>query len=76
MTLREAGERVARAGGVVQEADGRLLVSLPGSARSAWSSALEAARRLYLCEPIVLERLKSGKPLPDKAVLPSGKLEP
>jgi hypothetical protein len=75
LTLRAAAEQVEREGGTVKVERGALVISLP-PARFGMSRALSAARRLYLAEEIVLEHLKARRALPDRAVLPSGKLAP
>lgn len=84
MTLRKAGEAVERAGGVIQLKGSRLLVSLPPGAlltMGAPSAAAKAAARLYLAEAAILAAAGkrsdiAASKLPNKHVLPSGKLEP
>ena len=58
LTLRAAGEAVSTAGGKVEVLDGRLVVSLPPSARLTLglpSRAAKAVSRLYLAEAAVIE---------------------
>jgi hypothetical protein len=84
LTLREAGEAVRTAGGTIRVHDSRLLVALAPSALRTLgqpSVALKAARRLYVAEGEVVACAKRGgeidvRKLPDKAILPSGSLEP
>jgi hypothetical protein len=85
LTLRQAAETVRKAGGTIRLQDSRLVVGLAPSALLAQgqpSAAAKAARRLYLAEEAVVAaagkrggEIDVGK-LPDKAVLPSGGLEP
>lgn len=75
LTLRAAAEQVEREGGTVKVEGGALVISLPPP-RFGVAGPLSAARRLYLAEEIVLEHLNARRPLPDRAVLPSGKLAP
>jgi hypothetical protein len=74
-TLREASERVERAGGKVEVKGGRLIVSLPPG-RGGLGSALPAARRLYAAEAEVVKALQAKAELPDRHVLPTGALAP
>jgi hypothetical protein len=84
LTLRQAAEAVVNAGGVIRVQDSRLVVSLAPSALltiGQKSLAARAAARLYLAEAeVVAAAGRRGeidvRKLPDKAILPSGKLEP
>jgi hypothetical protein len=84
LTLRQAGEVVRDAGGTIRVEDSRLVVALPPSSLFVMgqpSQAVKAAERLYRAEADVVAAAKRGgeidvRKLPDKAVLPSGKLEP
>jgi hypothetical protein len=84
LTLRQAGETVRNAGGTIRLQDSRLVVALAPSAllsQGRPSAAAKAAERLYLAEAEVVAAAKRGgeidvRKLPDKAILPSGKLEP
>jgi hypothetical protein len=84
LTLRQAGEAVREAGGTIRVRDSRLVVGLPRSALLTLglpSAAAKAARRLYLAEDAVVAaagrrgEIDVGK-LPDKPILPSGRLAP
>jgi hypothetical protein len=74
-TLAEAGQRVEQAGGNLEVAKGRLVISLPPTAATD-PSAVSALRQLYLAETEVVTCLKAKRPLPDKEILPSGALAP
>jgi hypothetical protein len=84
LTLRQAAEAVVTAGGTIRVEDGRVVVALAPSALLTLgqaSRALKAARRLYVAEAEVVACTKRGgeidvRKLPDKAILPSGSLEP
>jgi hypothetical protein len=84
LTLRQAGEAVWSAGGTIRVKDSGLVVGLAPSALLTLgqvSVAAKAARRLYLAEDAVLAAAgRRGEidvsRLPDKAILPSGRLAP
>jgi hypothetical protein len=84
LTLRRAAEVVVEAGGTIRVRDGALVVGLAPSAVLTLgqpSAALRASRRLYLAEEAVVAAAgKRGEidpaKLPDRAILPSGKLAP
>jgi hypothetical protein len=84
LTVRQAGEAVWNAGGTIRVRDGTLVVGLPRSALLTLgrpSVAAKAARRLYLAKDAVVAaagrrgEIDAAK-LPDKAILPSGRLAP
>jgi hypothetical protein len=71
--LRGAAERIDHAGGKIEVARDRLVVSLPPGAGKAWSAEpLDAARILYLAESTVVAALNRGDDLPDAPVTPTG----
>jgi hypothetical protein len=84
LTLRQAAEVVVEAGGTIRVRDSRLIVGLAPSALLTLgqvSAAAKAARRLYLAEDAVVAAAgRRGEidvaKLPDKAILPSGRLAP
>jgi hypothetical protein len=73
LTLRDAGEVVARAAGRLEVRGGRLVVSLP---MDATSSTLAAAGLLYDAEAVVADAVKAKRELPDAEVTPAGALLP
>ena len=83
LTARAAAAEIERAAGTLQVVDDRLVVSLPQSKRFTLglpSTAVKAAQRLYACEAEIVGLAKRGKidaaAVPDRFVLPSGKLAP
>jgi hypothetical protein len=75
VTLAAAARKVEQAGGKIEATGGHLLVSLPvGRKGASPTSALAAARLLYLAEDAVIAALKAGKDLPEREVLPNGAL--
>jgi hypothetical protein len=75
LTLRAAAEQVERDGGMIKVEGDTLVISLP-PARFGMAPALSAARLLYLAEETVIECLRAKRRLPDRQVLPSGRLVP
>jgi hypothetical protein len=72
-TLRGAAERIDQAGGKIEVARDRLVVSLPPGAGRAWGTEpLDAARILYMAEPTVVAALNRGENLPDAPITPAG----
>jgi hypothetical protein len=75
VTVAGAARTVEQAGGKIETKRGRLVVSLPvGRKGSGPTSALPAARLLYIAEDAVVAALKAGKDLPEREVLPTGAL--
>lgn len=84
-TLRAAGEAIEQAAGTVKITDGRVVVHLPPSVYGypGRPVAVAAARVVYLAEAELLANCAPGRggrvdpaALPDKPVLPSGRLTP
>jgi hypothetical protein len=86
LTLRQAAEAVRQAGGRVYVQAGRVVVALPPGTHLTMgvpSTALRAAKRLYVCEAVILAGLKQRKSgdvdpgaLPDAFALPNGTVAP